>query len=135
MKIEHTSSPESQDIMFLAQKINEETPDFCAAYPFAFFIRSKNGSIIAGCNGVVIYGMIYTEQLWVHHNHRKQGLGRKLMENIHSYGCKAGCAIATVATMDFQGTREFYEHLGYESDFQRAGYAKNSSCIFLKKIL
>jgi hypothetical protein len=45
MNIEHTTSPSSTDIDFLTQKINEETPDFGAAHPFAFFIPSSQQAV------------------------------------------------------------------------------------------
>ncbi len=135
MKIEHTSTPASEDIDFLTQKINKETPDFGSAHPFAFFVRDEHNQIIAGCNGSVIFGSMYTDQLWVHPNHRKKGLGHKLMEAVHDYGRKSECSMATVATMSFQGAKTFYEKLGYVSDFERPGYTRNSSRIFLKRSL
>jgi hypothetical protein len=69
MKIEHISSPESADIDFLTQKINAETPKFGSAYPLAFFLRDKHNHIVAGCNGSIVYGAIYTDQLWVDPSH------------------------------------------------------------------
>lgn len=135
MSLEHTSTPASADIDFLTQKINQETPEFGEAHPFAFFIRDKRNQIIAGCNGSVIFGSIYTDQLWVHPSYRKNGLGHKLMEAVHDYGRRSGCSMATVATMSFQGAKTFYEKLGYVSDFDRPGYTQNSSCIFLKRSL
>jgi GNAT superfamily N-acetyltransferase len=135
MNLEHTSTPASEDIDFLTQKINQETSEFGEAHPFAFFIRDEKNQIIAGCNGSVIFGSIYTDQLWVHPDHRQIGLGHKLMEQVHDYGRKLGCSMATVATMSFQGAKIFYEKLGYLMDFERSGYTQNSSCIFLKRSL
>lgn len=135
MSLEHTSIPGSADIDFLTQKINQETPEFGEAHPFAFFIRDEKNQIIAGCNGSVIFGSIYTDQLWVHPAHRKNGLGHQLMEAVHDYGRRSGCSMATVATMSFQEAKSFYETLGYVSDFERQGYTQNSSCIFLKRSL
>jgi GNAT superfamily N-acetyltransferase len=135
MKIEYTSAPNNEDINFLAQKIDEEIPYKSASYPFAFFMRDELGTIIAGCSGETMYGVIHTDKLWVNPDCRKQGLGRRLMESVHEYGSKIGCHISTVLTMSFQEAREFYEHLGYECDLDRAGYADNSSCLFLKKTL
>jgi len=134
-EIEFTTSPIATDIDFLTQKINQETPEFGAAYPFAFFLRDERNQIIAGCNGSVIFGSIYTDQLWVHPDHRKNGLGHKLMEEVHDYGRKSACSMATVATMSFQGAKTFYEKLGYVVDFERPGYTHSSSCIFLKRSL
>ena len=135
MNIEFTSTPQSSEIDFLTQKINQETSEFGSAYPFAFFIRNEVGEIIAGCNGSVVFGGIYTDQLWVRPDHRGSGFGLKLMKQVHDYGLKLGCQIATVSTMSFQGANTFYEKLGYVVDFERNGYANYSSCLFLKKDL
>jgi GNAT superfamily N-acetyltransferase len=132
MTLEYIFALSSEDIDFLTQKINKETPEFGEAHPFALFIRDENNQIIAGCNGSVIFGSIYTDQLWVQPDYRKNGLGHKLMEAVHDYGRKSGCSMATVATMSVQGAKTFYEKLGYVSDFERHGYTQHSSCIFLK---
>ncbi len=121
-----------EDIDFLTEKINDETPEYGNAYPFAIFVRDKE--IIAGCNGSIIYGTIYTDQLWVHPDYRSRGLGKELMEKVHAYGKQEGCALATVATMSFQAAH-FYQKLGYIEDFARPGYVKNSSCLFFSKSL
>ncbi len=135
MNIEFTCAPQSTDIDFLTKQINQETPKFGKAYSFAFFMRDEKNQIIAGCNGSVIFGSIYTDQLWVHPDHRKKGLGRQLMETVHDYGRSIGCSMATVATMSFQGAKTFYERLGYLSDFERHGYIQNSSYHFMRKEL
>lgn len=130
-----TSTPLSEDIDFLTQKINQETAEFGEAHPFAFFVRDDKNQIIAGCNGSVIFGSIYTDQLWVHPAHRNNGLGHNLMESVETYGRRSGCRISTVATMSFQGALVFYEKLGYVVDFERPGYTQNSSCHFMRKEL
>ncbi len=135
MNIELTTPLQSSDIDFLTQKINQEAGEFGSAYPFAWFIRNDIGEIIAGCNGSVVFGTIYTDQLWVHPDNRKSGLGLQLMQQVHDYGRKVGCSMATVSTMSFQEGRQFYEKLGYVVDFQRNGYVNGASCLFLRKDL
>lgn len=130
LEFEVTESASSTDLDFLTQKINGEL----AAYPFALFVRNKEGEIIAGCNGSVIFGSIYTDQLWVDPTLRGLGVGKKLMEAVHAYGKKQGCTLATVTTMDFQAPH-FYAKLGYKIDFAKEGYSKGSSCIFMSKKL
>lgn len=134
-KLEFTTSPRAKDIDVLTDHINEETPEYGIAHPFAFFIRDDKGKIIAGCNGSVIFGSIYTDQLWVHPRHRRNELGRQLMDAVHAYGLKSGCSLATITTMSFQQAKTFYETLGYVLDFERQGYAQNSSCLFMRKKL
>jgi hypothetical protein len=53
MNLEHTSTPASEEIDFLTQKINQETSQFGEAYPFAFFIKDEEGHIIAGCKALL----------------------------------------------------------------------------------
>lgn len=134
-QIEKTLSPCNKDIDFLTQKINAETPEYGVAHPFAFFIRDDKMKIIAGANGLVIYGEIYTAQLWVDPYFRKQGLGHKLMAQVHELGKSEDCKLAVVQTMSFQGAIDFYTALGYEIDFERPGYVRGSRCLFLKKDL
>lgn len=135
IKIHHTPSPTIAEIDFLSHKIIEEKPEFGTYYPFGFFIRNEKDEIIAGCNGCVAFGKIYTDQLWVHPDHRRQGLAQALMEHVHDYGRKQGCSMATLSTMSFQGALDFYTKLGYVVDFERKGCAGNSSCLFLRKML
>jgi GNAT superfamily N-acetyltransferase len=107
VNIQYTSTPASTDIDFLTQQINQETAEFGSAYPFAFFIRDEKNQITAGCNGSVIFGSIYTDQLWVHPNHRKKGLGQQLMKAVHDYGRTFRYSMSTVATMSFSGCQGF----------------------------
>ena len=69
-KIEYTKHPSTSDIDFLTQQINQQTPEYHEACPFAFFIRDNDYNVIAGANGFVVYGVIYIDQLWVHKGHR-----------------------------------------------------------------
>jgi GNAT superfamily N-acetyltransferase len=135
MNIEFTTSPITSDIDFLTQRINEETPEYGNAHAFAFFIRDEDCKIIAGCNGSVIFGSIYIDQLWVHPNYRGKGLGHKLMNATHDYARKLDLFMAIVATMSFQRATDFYAKFGYTKDFERQGYIKNSSYIYLKLCL
>jgi GNAT superfamily N-acetyltransferase len=81
-KIEYTNNPSASDIDFITRQINQETSEYGEAYPFAFFIRDDNSSIIAGANGFVIYGAIYTDQLWVDKDYRGQGFAKKIMDKV-----------------------------------------------------
>ncbi len=118
MECEFTKEPNQQDINFLTDKINQETSANGSSSPFAFFIRNNDQQIIAGANGIIIYGTIYTDQIWV------DGFGRN-----------SGCSLATIQTMSFQEAEFFYKKLGYVRDFRRRRYINDSQCIFMKKEL
>ena len=116
MNIESTQNPRSKDIDFLTTKINEETQQFGEASPFGFFVKDDDENIIAGANGFILYGSVYTDQLWVSKEHREKGLAKQIMMNIHDLGRKHDCHIATIQTMEFQSAAEFYKKLGYIID-------------------
>lgn len=135
MNIEFTEFPKTDDINFLTEKINEGTTEYGIATPFAFLMRDEKGGIIAGANGSIIFGCIYTDQLWVNIRYRRSGFAKKLMDKVHDYGKKKGCKIATVNSMSFQKAEGFYKKLGYVVDFERSGYNLHSSCLFMRKEL
>ena len=125
----------SNDASYLNDRINEEYSKYGKVFPFSFTIQDKENNIIAGCSGSIVYGCAYTNQLWIHPDYNKNGLGFELMNKVHDFGVKNGCKIAGVFTMSFQDTIDFYKKAGYIVDFERSGYVKNSKCIFLKRSL
>ena len=129
-----TTAPSTHEIDFLTQKINEEAESSGKAYPFAIHVQDETGEMIAGCNGSIIFGAIYTDQLWVHPAQRGKGIGVKLMQHVHAFGKEQGCKLATVTTMSFQAPG-FYEKLGYTIDFSQEGYENNSTCVYLSRNL
>lgn len=144
IEITTTFTPNTSEIDFLTRMINEESKAQNIkeeAYPFGIFIRNKKAAtpekdvLIGGCNGSVVYGSIYTDQLWVSPEHRGKGYGKLLMERVHQLGQTKNCKTATVGTMSFQGTQSFYESLGYQVEFVREGYTNESRMIYLKKTL
>ncbi|NRA74256.1 MAG: GNAT family N-acetyltransferase [Rickettsiales bacterium] len=135
MQVLFECPPKPSDVNFLNKKLNEETSQYGKAYPVIFFIKNDQGRVIAGANAIIIYGAIYTDQLWVDKEHRNKGLATKIMYRIHEFGKEKGCKIATIQTMSFQKAVKFYEKLGYTEDFVRPNYVKGSSCIFMSKTL
>lgn len=135
MKIDITTNPSNKDIDFLSDRLKEESIAFGLVSSFGLFMKDENDKIIAGCNGYILFGGIYTDQLWVDPRYRMSGIGRKIIAKVEEHGRENGCKIASVTTMSFQNARGFYEKLGYTVDFERHGYNMNSSMIFLRKIL
>lgn len=138
MNIEFTLKPNTLDICALTEGINgaaiqQEITDPCE--PFAFFIYDENRTVIAGTNGYLVYGAIYTGQLWVSESLRGQGMGWKLMEKVHDYGRQRGCTIATLRTMSFQNARPLYEKLGYVCQYDETGYTQGHRCFYMKREL
>ncbi|CAL8122622.1 unnamed protein product [Orchesella dallaii] len=148
LELEEKFNPSTNEIDFLTEKINTESRALNIpgdAYPFGIFLKKRNttsassseaeAEIVGGCNGSIVYGSIYTDQLWVHPDYRGKGLGKMLMEKVHQLGKRKQCTLATVGTMSFQGAQKFYESLGYQVEFVRDGYVNGATMIYLKKYL
>lgn len=83
----------------------------------------------------LFYTGLHTDQLWVYQNHRNQGIARNIMNKAREFEEREGCKMATLQTMSFQNSDEFYKKLGYEIDFRRQNYTYDSTCFFMVKFL
>lgn len=101
---------------------------------FVFFVRDNNNQVVGGCSGAVFYGCLYVDGLWMQESLRGQGYGTQLMSAAEELGKERGCTFATVNTMDWEGLG-FYQKLGYEIEFERHGFDKDSIFYFLRKSL
>lgn len=136
-KISREKNPHPDDLQMLgngimdyAQKTKSQAPmEF-----FAFFIRDEHNKIHGGCNGVNLYGALHIDQLWVSESLRGLGFGTQLMHAAERWGREHHCTLSTVNTMDWEAL-EFYKKFGYEIEFERRGFLKDSVFYFLRKNL
>jgi ribosomal protein S18 acetylase RimI-like enzyme len=101
---------------------------------FAIFMRDDNNEIVGGCNGLMYYGCLFIDQLWVDEQYRNQQYGFKLLQYAEELGKKNDCAFATLETMDWEAL-DFYKKYGYELEFERSGYLGNTRMFLLRKEL
>ena len=102
--------------------------------PFAFLVKNRSKAILAGAKGVSLYGCLYVDLLWVAPELRRLGLGSQLMHACERLAQERGCTFVTLTTMDWEAL-PFYQKLGYEIEFVREGYEKNSKMYALRKNL
>lgn len=102
--------------------------------PFAFFIKDPAKAILAGAKGVSLYGCLYVDMLWVAPEIQHKGLGSKLIHECEKLGRDRHCTFVSLTTMDWEAL-PFYQKLGYEIEFVREGYEKNSRMYLLRKSL
>lgn len=77
-------------------------------------ILDEKNNIIAGCIArMYCWRVIFIDILWVDDNHRKQGLGTKLLKEIERVAEKERCTLIHLDTFDFQA-KDFYLRHGYE---------------------
>lgn len=137
MKIDFESHPKPEDIQILCDGISENAKNKKGHKPisfFAFFIRDENGKIVGGCNGDILYGCMYVGQLWVSEEFRHQGYGTKLMSLAENHAREMHCNFVAVNTFDWEAL-ELYKKLGFQVDFERHGFDKDSIFYFLRKDL
>lgn len=82
----------------------------------------------------LFWGQLHIKYLFVDEASRGRGLGTQLMLHALKYGRGRGCDFAFIETMNFQAP-EFYQKLGFEIEYSRSGYAKNTTLYYLKKDL
>ena len=120
--------------------INAEFSDYATGcgvelnYEEFCFVAEDNGEIIGVLTGHAYYNEVHIGDLVVGKDHRRDGIGRKLVEAVEeTYKGKNFEKIA-LTTFGFQAP-EFYKKLGYELEFVREDKdPKLSKYFYLKKI-
>ena len=72
-----------------------------------------DGSIIGGLLGGTYWGWMYIDILWVREDHRRQGVGSRLLTEAEKEAMRRGCHHVHVDTMSWQAPA-FYQKHGYE---------------------
>ena len=135
LEYQETVSQEYENVLF--EGICDESFQSKGMDPirtFGVFVKNKENTILGGIQGVTYYGCLYVDMLWIHKSLRHQGFGTKLMFEAEKIGKERNTTFATVNTMDWEAL-PFYRKLGYEVEFTREGYEKNSKMLFLRKPL
>ncbi len=75
----------------------------------------EDGKLIAGLIAYMsVYKILYVDTLFVDEKYRRQGYGRKLMQEMERQAKERGVNTIRLDTFNWQGT-EFYKALGYEA--------------------
>lgn len=136
-RFEYQQEPIQEDEQILFEGINDEAvlkKEMNRINSFGIFIKDAHGLVLGGLNGVTYYGCLYVDMLWLKEELRHQGLGKKLMMEAEKIGRERQCSFATVNTMDWEALT-FYQKLGYDIEFVREGYVKESKMYMLRKKL
>ena len=70
-------------------------------------------NIIGGIIGGTYWGWMYVDVLWVHEDHRRKGIGSKLLQKAEQEAIARGCHHVHLDTMSWQAP-EFYQKHGYQ---------------------
>jgi GNAT superfamily N-acetyltransferase len=97
-------------------------------------IRNDSGEIIAGFDGYTWGGSCELTHVWVHEQHRGQGLGALLLRTAEAEAAARGCIQVVLATHSFQAPG-FYERMDYERKYTIEGRPQgHSDIIFVKQV-
>lgn len=86
-------------------------------------VRNAAGEVVAGVTGHTWGGTCQVTHLWVHPQHRHQGLGAQLMKSVEEEARRRGCGQMLLSTHSFQAPR-FYERLGFVRAAEIRDYPK-----------
>ena len=88
--------------------------------------------LVGGCNGIMYYGCLFIDQLWVADEYRKQKYGTSLIQAAEDLAKQKGCNFSTIETMSWEAI-DFYKKVGYYLEFERCGYKDESVLYSLRK--
>jgi ribosomal protein S18 acetylase RimI-like enzyme len=118
----------------LGQRINmfhAETVPFHASR-FALRLDDPGGRLMGGLSGVMSWGWLFIDAVWIHPDLRGQGAGRALMAHAESHAAAAGCHSTWLDTFQARG---FYEGIGYRVFGTLEDYPAGQTRSFLRKRL
>lgn len=101
---------------------------------FGIFVRNTEEKIVAGIEGLIVYGWLSVKNLWVSEPIQNHGIGRQLMLQAEDKAKACGCSCARLETLDFQA-KAFYEKLGYTVFAMLDDFPPGHQAFFMRKRL
>ena len=109
-------NPTEKEIKYIREALNQYNNE-CVGWdghtPINIIEYDENGNSIGGILGGTYWGWMYVDILWVHENHRKKGIGSRLLREAEQEAVRRGCHHVHLDTMSWQAP-EFYKKHGYE---------------------
>nr|WP_294525942.1 GNAT family N-acetyltransferase [uncultured Rhodopila sp.] len=99
---------------------------------FGFRLDDAAGRLVGGLSGVMAWGWLFIDAVWVHPEQRGQGAGRVLMARAESHAAAQGCHSVWLDTFQARG---FYESVGYSVFGTLEDYPGQQTRWFLRKRL
>jgi len=97
-------------------------------------LKNDNGDIIAGLNSAVCWNWMEIDILWVEEKNRKQGLGKRLLDEAEEIAKSRKCAFIKLNTFSFQAP-DFYKKYGYKEIAMIENAPLGSNHYYFKKDL
>ena len=110
------TNPNENEIKYIREslcKFNETIVGSDNHAPINIVEYDIDGNLIGGIIGGTYWGWMYVDILWVQEDHRKKGIGSKLLLEAEKEAIRRGCHHVHLDTMSWQAP-EFYKKHGYE---------------------
>ncbi|MEP6732975.1 MAG: GNAT family N-acetyltransferase [bacterium] len=102
--------------------------------PISVFVRDKNGAVVGGLIGQMLWNWLYVDKLWLPDSFRSTGVGGDVLAAAEERAIARGCRWAHLQTLGFQAL-PFYERRGYTVFGVLDGYPPTSKRYYLRKSL
>lgn len=96
--------------------------------------RDANSTVIGGVVGEAYWGWVNFTSVWVHPNHRRQGIASEMLQQAEAEAARLGYTQAYLDTFSFQSP-DLYLRLGYEVFGQLDNFPADSKRVFMRKTL
>ena len=93
-------------------KFNDERVGADGHTPLNIVEYDEDGNIIGGILGGTYWGWMYVDILWVREDHRRNGIGSRLLAEAEKEAVRRGCHHVHLDTMSWQAP-DFYKKHGY----------------------
>lgn len=100
---------------------NDEAAPLLEVERLSCFARLPTGEVVGGAVGRTWGECCELQQLWVDRAHRRQGIGRRLIQQFEDGALERGCTTFYLETFSFQAPA-LYLGLGYEVRFELRGF-------------
>jgi ribosomal protein S18 acetylase RimI-like enzyme len=99
---------------------------------FGLRLLDAGDRMVGGLSGVMSWGWLFIDAVWVHPDTRGQGAGRRLVEQAEAYALEQGCHSVWLDTFQALG---FYQAMGYAVFGELDDYPGTQKRAFLRKRL
>ena len=109
-------TPNENEVKYIRESLNQFNRGIVGDdghMPLNIVEYDGDGNIIGGIVGGTYWGWMYVDILWVHEEHRRKGIGTKLLRTAEKQAKERGCNHVHLDTMSWQAP-EFYKKHGYE---------------------
>ncbi|MFL5286860.1 MAG: GNAT family N-acetyltransferase [Rhodopila sp.] len=134
LRLTRLNAPPPEFRSGLGERINAfhgETVPFQSGR-FGLTLTNSAGELAGGLSGVMSWGWLFIDAVWVRADQRGRGSGRRLMAEAERHAAAQGCHSAWLDTFQARG---FYESLGDQVFGTLENYPAAQSRFFMRKAL